>query len=77
MKQLMHFIGSRPLVGYFLEFDVAMLNRVVFPMLGFGLPQAKIEVSALYHAHKMRQLPAHQRCRAAGWQALPSKQCAC
>lgn len=61
VKRLLHFIGARPLVGYYLEFDVAMLNRVVFPMLGFGLPQAKIEVSALYHAHKMRQLPAHQR----------------
>jgi len=29
MKQLMRFIGSRPLVGYFLEFDVAMLNRAI------------------------------------------------
>ncbi len=61
VKRLLHFIGPRPLVGYYLEFDVAMLNRVVFPMLGFGLPQPQIEVSALYHAHKMRQLPAHQR----------------
>jgi DNA polymerase III subunit epsilon len=61
VKRLLHFIGPRPLVGYYLEFDVAMLNRVVFPMLGFGLPQPQIEVSALYHALKMRQLPAHQR----------------
>jgi DNA polymerase III subunit epsilon len=61
VKRLLHFIGPRPLVGYYLEFDVAMLNRVVFPLLGFGLPQPQIEVSALYHAHKMRQLPLHQR----------------
>ena len=27
MKQLMRFIGSRPLVVYFLEFDVAMINK--------------------------------------------------
>src|SRR4029079_14014633 len=27
MRQLLQFIGSRPLVGYFLEFDVAMINR--------------------------------------------------
>ncbi len=44
MKQLMRFIGSRPLVGYFLEFDVAMLNRAIWPLLGQGLPQPKIEV---------------------------------
>jgi DNA polymerase-3 subunit epsilon len=62
MKRLMHFIGSRPLVGYYLEFDVAMLNRVIRPMLGMGLPQQKVEVSALYHDHKFRQLPpSHQQ----------------
>lgn len=61
VRQLLHFIGPRPLVGYYLEFDVAMLNRVVFPLLGFNLPQPKVEVSALYHAYKTRQLPLHQR----------------
>jgi DNA polymerase-3 subunit epsilon len=61
VRRLLHFIGSRPLVGYYLEFDVAMLNRVVFPLLGFGLPQPQIEVSALYHGYKMRQLTPHQR----------------
>lgn len=62
VARLMHFIGSRPLVGYYLEFDVAMLNRVVRPMLGVGLPQPKVEVSALYHDHKFRQLPpSHQQ----------------
>ncbi len=61
LKRLMHFIGSRPLVGYYLEFDVAMLNRALFPMLGQGLPQPKIEVSGLYYDYKFRQLPAHQR----------------
>ena len=61
LKRLMHFIGSRPLVGYYLEFDVAMLNRALFPMLGQGLPQPKIEVSGLYYDYKFSQLPAHQR----------------
>ena len=58
---LLHFIGSRPLVGYYLEFDVAMLNRVVMPMLGIGLPQPKIEVSALYYDHQFRQLPPYRQ----------------
>ena len=61
MMKLMHFIGSRPLVGYYLEFDMAMINRVLFPMLGMGLPQAKIEVSSLYYDYKYQQLPHHAR----------------
>ena len=61
MKRLMHFIGSRPLVGYYLEFDVAMLNRAIWPILGQGLPQPKIEVSALYYDYKFRRLPPYQQ----------------
>ncbi len=61
MDRLLHFIGSRPLVGYYLEFDVAMLNRALWPLLGMGLPQQKIEVSALYYDHKFRQLPPYQQ----------------
>lgn len=54
---LLRFIGSRPLVGYYLEFDVAMINRALRPWLGIGLPQPRIEISALYHDYKFRQLP--------------------
>ena len=62
MRQLLHFIGSRPLVGYYLEFDVAMLNQTIQPMLGIQLPQPQIEVSALYHDYKFHNLPpSHQQ----------------
>ncbi len=61
MKRLMHFIGSRPLVGYYLEFDVAMLNRAIWPILGQGLPQTKIEISALYYDYKLKQLPPYRQ----------------
>ena len=61
MRQLLHFIGSRPLVGYYLEFDAAMINRAVRPLLGMGLPQPKIEVSQLYYDYKFRQLPLYQQ----------------
>ena len=61
MRRLLEFIGSRPLVGYYLEFDVAMLNREIWPLLGVRLPQPKIEVSAMYYDFKNRQLPVHER----------------
>jgi DNA polymerase-3 subunit epsilon len=63
MRRLLDFIGSRPLVGYYLEFDVAMLNREIWPLLGVRLPQRKLEVSAMYYDYKNRQLPAHERDR--------------
>ena len=66
MRQLLAFIGSRPLVGYFLEFDVAMVNRVLWPMLGVALPQPKIEISALFHEHKSRQLSRQSHGHAQG-----------
>ena len=59
MMALMRFIGSRPIVGYYLEFDVAMIDRAVFPRLGVGLPQRKIEVSAMYYDWQRRQLPPY------------------
>lgn len=63
MIKLMYFIGSRPLVGYYLSFDIAMIDRVLVPILGvdMGLPQPRHEVSAMYYDYKFRQLPVHLR----------------
>ena len=63
MRRLLEFIGSRPLVGYYLEFDVAMLNREIWPLLGVRLPQRKLEVSAMYYDYKNRHLPLQERDR--------------
>jgi DNA polymerase-3 subunit epsilon len=55
---VLEFVGPRPLIGYFLEFDVAMLNKHVRPRLGIPLPNRQIEVSRLYYDWRARQLPA-------------------
>jgi len=57
MRLLLRFIGSRPLVGYYLEFDVAMLNREIWRLLGVRLPQRRIEVSSMFYELKNRNLP--------------------
>jgi DNA polymerase-3 subunit epsilon len=57
IDQVLRFIGSRPLVGYYLEFDVAALNRHVRPKLGIPLPNRQIEVSALYYDAKAKRVP--------------------
>lgn len=61
MQRLLRFIGSRPLLGYYLEFDLALLEQLIRPLIGVGLPQPAVEVSALYHEWQFRQLPPYQQ----------------
>jgi DNA polymerase-3 subunit epsilon len=57
LPELLRFIGSRPLVGYYLEFDVAMINKHMRRMLGIELPNSQIEVSRLYYERKYSSAP--------------------
>jgi len=57
LKDLLRFIGARPLVGYYLSFDVAMLNRHVRGLIGVGLPNPQIEISSLYYERKFGSAP--------------------
>jgi DNA polymerase-3 subunit epsilon len=57
IEKFLYFIGSRPLVGYFLEFDVAMINRYTKQLLGITLPNKQLEVSALYYDKKIAAIP--------------------
>lgn len=57
IEEFLHFIGNRPLVGYFLEFDAAMINKYLKPKLGISLPNKMLEVSAIYHDYKMEIIP--------------------
>ncbi|MDO9207123.1 MAG: 3'-5' exonuclease [Sulfuricurvum sp.] len=57
VKKFLEFIGNRPLVGYYLEFDMAMMNRLIKPWLGVTLPNKQIEVSGLYFDKKIALIP--------------------
>lgn len=57
LKEFLAFIGNRILVGYYLEFDIAMVNKTLKNMLGIMLPNKTIEVSALYHDWKIEVIP--------------------
>lgn len=56
-KKFLEFIGNRPLVGYYLEFDMAMMNRMIKPWLGCELPHKQIEISGLYFDKKIALIP--------------------
>src|SRR5450631_3336320 len=56
---LLHFIGGRPLVGYYVDFDIAMLDKYVLPYIEIELPNRRIEVSKLYYERKYGDAPAN------------------
>ncbi len=57
VRQLLDFIGGRPLVGYYLEYDVAVLNKYVRAITGISLPNRQIEISGRYYDYKFKQNP--------------------
>ena len=57
LEEFLDFIGNHTLVGYYLEFDVAMINKYLKPRVGIVLPNRQIEVSALYYDYKIGRIP--------------------
>lgn len=47
--ELLEFIGSRPIVGYYIKFDMAMLSKYTKQYLGIKIPNRNIEVSSMYY----------------------------
>ncbi|WP_221796968.1 3'-5' exonuclease [Oceanobacter mangrovi] len=54
IEQLLDFIGNRPICGFYIEYDRAILNRYIKQIYGFKLPNRFIEVSELYVKSKRR-----------------------
>ncbi len=57
VEAFLEFIGPRPLVGYYLEFDTAMIEKYTKPWLGITLPNKRIEISGLYFDKKIPLIP--------------------
>lgn len=57
IEEFIKFVGNRNLVGYYLEFDIAMINKYLKPKLGITLPNKRYEVSAIYHDWKIEKIP--------------------
>lgn len=57
IEKFLYYIGNRTLAGYYLEFDVAMINKYIKPMYGITLPNKQEEVSAIYYDKKIETIP--------------------
>ncbi len=57
IPEFLHFIGGRPLVGYYVDFDVRMIDKELIGLKGIELPNKLIEVSKLYYERKYGDAP--------------------
>lgn len=49
LERVLEFVGNRPILGYYVNYDVRMLEKYLRPRYGFGLPGKAIELSHVYH----------------------------
>ena len=56
-----------------LESLYALLEQLIRPLIGVGLPQPALEVSALYHEWQFRRLPPYQQQGEATIDLLPGE----
>lgn len=57
--QLLNFIGSKTIVGYYIKFDVAIISRYTKEYLGIKLPNKTIEVSSMYYKTRKKRSDYH------------------
>lgn len=57
IKEFLSFIKNSKLVGYYLEFDVKIINRYLQAMLGIDLPNETVEISELYFNKAIISMP--------------------
>ena len=49
IEEFLHFLGNRTIVGYYIAFDIAMINRYLKKIIGTTLPNKSIELSSMYY----------------------------
>jgi DNA polymerase-3 subunit epsilon len=57
VREFLHWLGPRPLLGYCIGFDIAMLDRSARAITGFPLPSARIDLAAVDFARQQRTRP--------------------
>jgi len=57
LEKFLQFIGGRTLLGYYLQYDLAVLNKYLRPILGTALPNYGIEVSGHYYDWRFADHP--------------------
>ena len=57
ITQLLDFIGSRTIIGYYIKFDMTIISKYTKKYIGVKLPNKSIEVSSLYYKSRKKTSP--------------------
>ena len=57
VREFLHWLGARPVLGYCVGFDIAMLDRSVRAIAGFPLPNRRIDLAGLDFERQRRTRP--------------------
>jgi len=57
IRDLLAYIGNRPIVGYYIGFDHAILSRYVKALIGVDLPNPTLELSSMYYRRYHKSSP--------------------
>jgi DNA polymerase-3 subunit epsilon len=49
LDKVLKFVGNRPILGYYVNYDIRMLDKFIRPKYGFSLPNKAVELSHVYH----------------------------
>ena len=49
IEQLLYFIGNKKIIGYYISFDIRILNRYIKEFIGTTLTNESIELSSMYY----------------------------
>lgn len=52
LPEFLRFLGPRPILGYWIDFDCRMLSKYLINTLGIALPNQQVEVSKIYYDRK-------------------------
>lgn len=61
IEKLLDFIGNRPICGFYIAYDRAILNRYIDQLYNFYLPNKFIDVGDIYLERKYKYLPEVQQ----------------
>lgn len=61
IEKLLDFIGNRPICGFYIAYDRAILNRYINELHNFHLPNKFLDVGNIYLERKYKYLPDVQQ----------------